>query len=151
MSLYCIPFQAGRPNELWVADFTYVATWSGFVYVAFVIDVFSRAIVGWRASKSMRSDLPLDALEQALHRTHAQVEQPVVRGQPVEVRDGGQHLAHGHGLDLVGREDTEADADHALEVRGGMLKLRVGHDGGVRWGRRGGKEGREEEDEVCGW
>ena len=60
-------FLASRPNELWVADFTYVATWVGFVYVAFVIDVFSRAIVGWRASKSMRSDLPLDALEQALH------------------------------------------------------------------------------------
>jgi putative transposase len=60
-------FRATRPNELWVADFTYVATWAGFVYVAFVIDVFSRAIVGWRASRSMRSDLPLDALEQALH------------------------------------------------------------------------------------
>src|SRR5262245_98271 len=60
-------FRASRPNELWVADFTYVATWSGFVYVAFVIDVFSRAIVGWRASRSMRSDLPLDALEQALY------------------------------------------------------------------------------------
>ena len=59
--------RASRPNELWVADFTYVATWMGFVYVAFVIDVFSRAIVGWRASRSMRSDLPLDALEQALH------------------------------------------------------------------------------------
>jgi len=60
-------FEATRPNELWVADFTYVATWAGFVYVAFVIDVYSRAIVGWRASRSMRSDLPLDALEQALH------------------------------------------------------------------------------------
>lgn len=60
-------FKASKPNELWVADFTYVATWAGFVYVAFVIDVFSRAIVGWRASKSIRSDLPLDALEQALH------------------------------------------------------------------------------------
>lgn len=60
-------FKASSPNKLWVADFTYVATWAGFVYVAFVIDVFSRAIVGWRASRSMRSDLPLDALEQALH------------------------------------------------------------------------------------
>ena len=60
-------FRASRPNELWVADFTYVDTWAGFVYVAFIIDVFSRAIVGWRASRSMRSDLPLDALEQALH------------------------------------------------------------------------------------
>jgi transposase InsO family protein len=59
-------FHASRPNELWVADFTYVATWRGFVYVAFVIDVFSRRIVGWRAASSMRSDLVLDALEQAL-------------------------------------------------------------------------------------
>jgi putative transposase len=60
-------FVATRPNELWVADITYVATWAGFAYVAFVIDVFSRAIVGWRVSSSLRSDLALDALEQALH------------------------------------------------------------------------------------
>ena len=60
-------FRASRPNQLWVADLTYVATWAGFVYVAFVIDVFSRAIVGWRVSSSLRSDLALDALEQALH------------------------------------------------------------------------------------
>jgi transposase InsO family protein len=60
-------FMATKPNQLWVADFTYVATWLGFVYVAFIIDVFSRAIVGWRASRSMRTDLVLDALEQALH------------------------------------------------------------------------------------
>jgi transposase InsO family protein len=60
-------FTATRPNQLWVSDFTYVATWRGFVYVAFVIDVFSRRIVGWRASTSMRSDLALDALEQALY------------------------------------------------------------------------------------
>jgi transposase InsO family protein len=60
-------FRATRPNQLWVADITYVATWAGFVYVAFVIDVFSRAIVGWRVSRSLRTDLALDALEQALH------------------------------------------------------------------------------------
>ena len=59
-------FMASRPNQLWVADITYVATWSGFVYVAFVIDVYSRYIVGWRVLKSMRTDLVLDALEQAL-------------------------------------------------------------------------------------
>jgi transposase InsO family protein len=59
-------FQATRPNELWVADFTYVATWVGFVYVAFVVDVFARRIIGWRASRSMKADLVLDALEQAL-------------------------------------------------------------------------------------
>ena len=60
-------FTATRPNQLWVADLTYVATWRGFVYVAFVIDVFSRMVVGWRVSNSLRSDLVLDALEQALH------------------------------------------------------------------------------------
>jgi len=60
-------FRADRPNQLWVADLTYVATWAGFVYVAFVIDVFARSIVGWRVSSSLRSDLALDALEQALH------------------------------------------------------------------------------------
>ena len=60
-------FSATRPNQLWVSDFTYVATWRGFVYVAFVIDVFSRRIVGWRAAASMRTDLALDALEQAIY------------------------------------------------------------------------------------
>ena len=59
-------FTATRPNQLWVADLTYVATWSGFVYVAFVIDVFSRKIVGWRVTKSLKTDIALDALEQAL-------------------------------------------------------------------------------------
>jgi putative transposase len=59
-------FAAIRPNQLWVADFTYVATWAGFVYVAFVIDVFSRRIIGWRVARSMDTDLVLDALEQAL-------------------------------------------------------------------------------------
>jgi putative transposase len=60
-------FTADRPNQLWVADLTYVATWAGFVYVAFITDVFSRKIVGWRVSNSLRSDLAMDALEQALH------------------------------------------------------------------------------------
>lgn len=60
-------FKATAPNQLWVADLTYVPTRAGFVYVAFVIDVFSRNIVGWRAHTSLHTDLPLDALEQALH------------------------------------------------------------------------------------
>lgn len=59
-------FTAERPNQLWVADLTYISTWSGKVYAAFVIDVFSRYIVGWRASTSLRSDLALDALEMAI-------------------------------------------------------------------------------------
>ncbi len=65
-------FTASRPNELWVVDFTYVATFAGFVYVAFAIDVFSRMLVGWRAARTMRTDLPLDALDMALwHRGRA--------------------------------------------------------------------------------
>jgi len=60
-------FKVTRPNALWVADLTYVATWRGFVYVAFVIDAFARRIVGWRVSTSLRADIALDALEQALH------------------------------------------------------------------------------------
>jgi putative transposase len=59
-------FEAERPNQLWVSDLTYVATWGGFVYVAFVIDAFAHRIVGWRVSSSLRSDLALDALEQAI-------------------------------------------------------------------------------------
>lgn len=60
-------FTATRPNQLWVSDFTYVATWRGFVYVAFVIDVFARRIVGWRVAASLHTDFVLDALEQAIH------------------------------------------------------------------------------------
>ncbi|MBB5511306.1 transposase InsO family protein [Paraburkholderia sp. JPY681] len=60
-------FKAERPNQLWVSDFTYVSTWQGWLYVAFVIDVFARRIVGWRVSSSMTTDFVLDALEQALY------------------------------------------------------------------------------------
>ena len=60
-------FQAPEPNRLWVADFTYVATWAGFVYVAFVIDAFARRIVGWRVSRTAHASFVLDALEQAIH------------------------------------------------------------------------------------
>ena len=67
MDLVKRDFTASRPNQLWLADITYVATWRGFVYVAFITDAFSRKIVGWRVSNSLRSDLALDALEQALH------------------------------------------------------------------------------------
>ena len=59
-------FSATRPNQLWVADITYVRTWSGFVFTAFITDVFSRSIVGWQASRSLRTDLALDALEMAI-------------------------------------------------------------------------------------
>ena len=67
-------FSATQPNQLWVADLTYVATWSGFVYVALVIDAFSRFIVGWQASRSLRTDLALDALEMAIWRRRGGLE-----------------------------------------------------------------------------
>ena len=77
-------FQAPNPNALWVADFTYVATWQGFVYVAFVIDAFARRIVGWRASRSAEAGFVLDALEQALYDRR-----PVQRGGLVHPSDRG--------------------------------------------------------------
>ena len=76
-------FRAPRPNALWVSDFTYVATWTGFVYVAFVIDAFARRIVGWRASRTAVASFVLDALEQALHDRR-----PVHRGGLVHHSEG---------------------------------------------------------------
>ncbi len=77
-------FQPACPNALWVSDFTYVATWHGFAYVAFVIDAFARKIVGWRASHSAKTGFVLDALEQALH-----ARQPVSNGEMVHHSDRG--------------------------------------------------------------
>jgi putative transposase len=81
-------FSATRPNQLWVADLTYVATWSGFVYVALVIDAFSRFLVGWQASRSLRTDLVLDALEMAIWRRQARLEGLVHHSDR-----GGQYLS----------------------------------------------------------
>jgi putative transposase len=81
-------FSAQRPNQLWVADLTYVATWSGFVYVALVIDAFSRFIVGWQASRSLRTDLALDALEMAIWRRRGRLEGLVHHSDR-----GGQYLS----------------------------------------------------------
>ncbi len=77
-------FRAPRPNALWVSDFTYVATWTGFVYVAFVIDAYARRIVGWRASRTAHASFVLDALEQALHDRR-----PAHRGGLVHHNDRG--------------------------------------------------------------
>jgi putative transposase len=100
-------FRAQRPNQLWVPDLTYVATWRGFVYVAFVIDVFSRRIVGWRVSNSLRTDLALDALEQALYDRHTAGAEPLVHhsdcGVQGEFNRSSQHRT-GRGSD----DDTEA-------------------------------------------
>ena len=78
-------FQAPRPNMLWVANFTYVATWQGFAYLAFVIDTCARRIVGWRVSRTAHADFVLDALEQALHDRR-----PVHRGGLVHHSDRGR-------------------------------------------------------------
>ena len=94
-------FQASRPNLLWVSDFTYVATWAGFVYVAFVIDAYARRIVGWRVSRSAHAGFVLDALEQALHER-----------RPV---DGGGLVHHSdRGVQYVSIKYTERLADAGL-------------------------------------
>lgn len=77
-------FRAPAPNRLWLSDFTYVSTWSGFVYVAFVIDAYARRIVGWRVSRTAHASFVLDALEQALHERR-----PVHRGGLVHHSDRG--------------------------------------------------------------
>ncbi len=77
-------FRAPAPNRLWLSDFTYVSTWQGFAYVAFIIDAFARRIVGWRVSRNARADFVLDALEQALH-----ARQPVKKGGLVHHSDRG--------------------------------------------------------------
>jgi transposase InsO family protein len=82
-------FRAERPNQLWVSDFTYVSTWTGFVYVAFIIDVFARYIVGWRVSRTAHTSLVLDALEQALHKRR-----PRQGGKLIHHSDrGSQHIS----------------------------------------------------------
>jgi len=124
-------FHADRPNQLWVADITYVATWSGFVYVAFVIDVYSRFIVGWRVLKHMRTDLVLDALEQALW----------ARGKPKDVVHhsdrGSQYLSISYTRRLA-EADFKASVgsvgdsyDNALaETINGLYKTEVIHKNG---------------------
>jgi len=94
-------FAADGPNRLWVADLTYVATWTGFVYVAFVIDVFSRRVVGWRVSRSLRTDIALDALEQALHGRS-------VDGHLVHHSDRGSQYLSIRYTERLGREDIAA-------------------------------------------
>jgi putative transposase len=89
-------FTASAPNHLWVADLTYVSTWAGFVYVAFITDVFSRHIVGWRVSNSLQSDLTLDALEMAIWRRQPQHLTGLIhhsdRGVQTGFKGSSQHL-----------------------------------------------------------
>ncbi|KQT62231.1 transposase [Aureimonas sp. Leaf460] len=101
-------FKAPCPNALWVSDFTYVATWAGFVYVAFVIDVFARRIVGWRVSRSARTDFVLDALEQALHDRRP-------------IRKGGLVHHSDRGVQYVSIKYTERLADAGIEPSVGSV------------------------------
>ena len=123
-------FKADRPNQLWVADFTYVSTWQGFVYVAFVIDVFARYIVGWRVSTSMQTDFVLDALEQALYARRAGREGELVhhsdRGsQYVSIRYS-ERLAEAGIEPSVG--STGDSYDNALaETINGLYKAEIIH------------------------
>ena len=120
-------FAADRPNKLWVSDFTYVATWSGFVYVAFVIDVYARSIVGWRASRTATAGFVLDALEPALH-----ARRPVHRGRLVHHSDSQRIEAssrasdsHSDGpfgrlapQDVLERPDPHSDRPSAVSFPG---------------------------------
>jgi transposase InsO family protein len=123
-------FKAQRPNQLWVADFTYVSTWQGFVYVAFVVDVFARRIVGWRVSSSMQTDFVLDALEQALYARRAERESNLVhhsdRGsQYVSIRYS-ERLAEAGIEPSVG--STGDSYDNALaETINGLYKAEIIH------------------------
>ena len=123
-------FKALRPNALWVSDFTYVSTWSGFVYVAFVIDVYARRIVGWRASRTAHAGFVLDALEQAIHDRR-----PVKGGGLVHHSDrGSQYLSikYTERLAEAGLEPSVGSVgdsyDNALaETINGLYKAEVIH------------------------
>jgi IS30 family transposase len=95
-------FRAARPNQLWVSDFTYVSTWQGWLYVAFVVDVFARRIVGWRVSSSMTTDFVLDALEQALYARQPERDSSLVhhsdRGSQGGFNRSSQHTDRGGGM-----------------------------------------------------
>ena len=123
-------FKAERPNQLWVSDFTYVSTWQGWLYVAFVIDVYARRIVGWRVSTSMHTDFVLDALEQALY-----ARQPERDGALIHHSDRGSQyvsIRYSERLSEAGIEPSvgsKGDSyDNALaETINGLYKAEVIH------------------------
>ena len=123
-------FKADRPNQLWVSDFTYVSTWQGWQYVAFVIDVYARRIVGWRQSSSMRTDFVLDALEQALYdrrpeRTDALIHHSDRGSQYVSIRYSERLAEAGIEPSVGSRGDSY---DNALaETINGLYKAELIH------------------------
>ncbi len=126
-------FKAPRPNALWVSDFTYVATWSGFVYVAFIIDAYARRIVGWRVSRTAQTGFVLDALEQALHERR-----PMHRGGLVHHSDRGSQYVSIHYTERLAQAGIEPSVgsvgdsyDNALaESINGLYKAEVIHRSG---------------------
>ena len=123
-------FKAPRPNALWVSDFTYVATWSGFAYVAFIIDAYARRIVGWRVSRTAHTGFVLDALEQALHERR-----PMHRGGLVHHSDRGSQYVSIHYTERLAQAGIEPSVgsvgdsyDNALaESINGLYKAEVIH------------------------
>ena len=123
-------FKADRPNQLWVSDFTYVSTWQGWLYVAFVIDVFARCIVGWRVSGSMHTDFVLDALDQALHARQPERDRSLIhhsdRGsQYVSIRYG-ERLAEAGIEPSVGSKGDSYD-NALAETINGLYKAEMIH------------------------
>ncbi len=123
-------FTAERPNQLWVSDFTYVSTWQGMVYVAFVIDVFARHIVGWRVSRTMATDFVLDALEQALYARQPERDQALIHHSD----RGSQYVSirYSERLQDAGIEPSAGSTgdsyDNALaETINGLYKAEVIH------------------------
>jgi transposase InsO family protein len=121
-------FHADRPNQLWVSDFTYVSTWAGFVYVAFVVDVYARYIVGWKVSYSMSADFVLDALEQAIHARRPKREDGLIHHsdhgvQYLSIRYSGRLIDAG----LKASTGTVGDSyDNAMaETINGLYKTEV--------------------------
>ena len=112
-------FRAERPNQLWVSDFTYVSTWQGWLYVAFVIDVFARRIVGWRVSSSMRTDFVLDALEQALYDRQPERNRSLIHHSD----RGSQYVSIRYSERL-----SEAGIEPSVGSKGDSYDLRLGRD-----------------------
>ncbi len=123
-------FSATRPNQLWVADLTYVATWSGFVYTSFVIDAFSRFIVGWQVSRSLRTDLALDALEMGIWARQGALDGLVHhsdRGSQGGIKWSSQHLE----TEVVRDGCSRASAGGPCDARSDVVP-RAAFDGSAR-------------------
>ena len=118
-------FLAERPNQLWVSDFTYVSTWQGWLYVAFVIDVYARRIVGWRVSSSMHTDFVLDALEQALYARQPERDGALIhhsdRGSQGRFNWSSQHLQPGGVYGATRRMDEAIDRERRDALSGGSF------------------------------